>query len=1169
MKKSKKNLALAALGLSTLLLGTIGVTSLRTDSKRVDAAESTPSVNALGILSWAKGTDEIAYKWSYSINGISSAVYQTEKNEVNAGIALTKAAQAAVACNTDGNQENDTDMASVTFSITPVTASGDKATVEYTYNFSSYIDYGYATHDLSEVKAQATGFTKISELSLDGSLEGWISSAMFKNDVLTLGMRADETLDVNGLDFALFGMYYGKGDDGNYHTEMGKYNYRIAQKPDGSVSVGLKTAFGGDWFATYSSEADYNLALETGKPYYLSMAVFDTFDLSGNAVGETVYYARNEYDLATDELQEVGGFTLFVGNETLTEKSITYKTTPQTLADSCHVSMEVDISGLYVSTNGFNSSTSIGSGIPAYTQKSAPTGVYYDNIDQTLNWNKVTGATEYEWKVGDGAWEKTTCRKVNLASKITDEYVVLGYLPLSVRATGGKTANYNLDLTRFYKTQSTVADYLDYCENGDPTKGGGDKYNKISFPSSLTKSYGPSGYTYVNTKNDEGEALGYGKYVTSKIKITAEAGATTRIYYVGLLGPATHKSSATYDRYYFSLYGDGTVQLGTGAAVWKETSGRLDKSKYWRMQNVTDKFRIGFTYYLTYGVDEIVEYDETLGESVVVAHRFSVRIEEQADSGLSRKLLGIVSYDNEKFNSYTTNTDGTVKTEYRIENTPSIYGKSSSSHVDTYRALGDENTNAVTINFNVAGNTVAQKTTYFGANYDFSSMSNPELPDGYDEFIGWVYTTSKGQEKDFNLQGRYDKTSTSLTLEAKMVATEYTVTYQTPCENPNTYKTDDEWLLKAPTYTPDDGTVFDAWYLTSDTSFENPLTTLKGLTGNLELVARFANKYKITVITEEGTTDYYYEIGTSDELTLVAPEVENKTFVGWLVADGDNYVAYDGETTFTPSESKIFKANYAWTEYAITYVLYNAINDNPTSYTVNDPVTFVNARKSGYFFIGWYAEAEFLTKIEDTEGCVGALTVYAKFMRNTLPNTTVKLNRSLVLQTLPIPELTADATYEVTLLKDGNVLSIVNNQYAFNEAGEYVLHYVVTLDSGEVLDYDLTYLVGDLYVVTIHYAQGKTIKLEKLAGEKILESDLPELVEGYKFGGLYVDSAYETEYNNDGISNDTNVYVKWIPVQIEPATGLFDGCGGSIAGVTSASLFALGVAAFVFLKRKN
>ena len=729
MKAKVRKLAVSLTALLTAVCGVLGAGALRVDeSVSASADNAAMTVGTLGNLSWEEVSGATGYAWSYTIGTEKSETYFSESNEVNAGIALTKAAKAAVALNKDDNADNDVSEATVQFSVT-AQGVADAAEMAYTHKFSQYIDYSYATHDFADVKAQAAGATRLSELTLDGSFANWISSAMFKNDVLTIGMRVDEELDDEGLTFALFGAYT---------TTKSNYNYRISQKMDGSIVWYIK----GTANTAIVAGTNYNAPLELGKSYYLSMAVLDTYDITGAVVGETVYYARSEYDETTDSLKEVGGFSQLVASATVTSKGLTYKTTPIVMIKNKQ-KMEVDISALYVYTNGHDDGAYVFSGIPMYEGAEAPSAVYYDNVDATMNWNNVSGATAYEYKIGDGAWETTAGRKVSVESALTT-YKEIGYLPFYVRAVGGKTACYNLDLTRFYKTRSTVMDYTDVCAGTKST--GNNAFSTFSTLSTKVSAHGISGYSYLNTK------LKYGMQVATKLKMTGEGSYSTRFYSMGLFGTATGSNSSSgvaYERYFVSLYGDGTVSLAVADAAWTTgtgTNNRTRKDFYWRLQNITDKFMLGYTYYLTYGIDEVYEYDETAGEDVLVAHRITARIEMQKDGGLDREVLGIVTYDNEKYA-----TEG-----YTLESNPTVRVKASDSYCDLYKAVSDTN-HAITF-VTSSGELIATKTVDFGAYYDFTDVEKSfTVPEGY-IFNGWTYQTSKGAIKPFELTGYYNTT---------------------------------------------------------------------------------------------------------------------------------------------------------------------------------------------------------------------------------------------------------------------------------------------------------------------------------------------------------------------------------------------------------------------------
>ena len=93
-----------------------------------------------------------------------------------------------------------------------------------------------------------------------------------------------------------------------------------------------------------------------------------------------------------------------------------------------------------------------------------------------------------------------------------------------------------------------------------------------------------------------------------------------------------------------------------------------------------------------------------------------------------------------------------------------------------------------------------------------------------------------------------------------------------------------------------------------------------------------------------------------DEITLIAPEKEGYTFIGWTGSNGDIpelNVKIDVGTT----GDKEYKANYTINTYVIEYDLGDGILEegktNPENYTIHDTFTLNNPEKEGYTFIGW------------------------------------------------------------------------------------------------------------------------------------------------------------------------------------------------------------------------
>ncbi len=146
---------------------------------------------------------------------------------------------------------------------------------------------------------------------------------------------------------------------------------------------------------------------------------------------------------------------------------------------------------------------------------------------------------------------------------------------------------------------------------------------------------------------------------------------------------------------------------------------------------------------------------------------------------------------------------------------------------------------------------------------------------------------------------------------------------------------------------------------------EYTIDTAEG--GNLSLVAMWKKaEYKITYNLDGGRFEYLDSNPSSftnfdDEITLVSPEREGYSFLGWIEDGNDGYrpvVSYVIDTKNIRSDV-FLKA--VWTEdrYLITYSLNGGsysrgTEPNRTSYTRSDaPFVLTNPERSGYTFLGW------------------------------------------------------------------------------------------------------------------------------------------------------------------------------------------------------------------------
>ncbi|MBO7520469.1 MAG: InlB B-repeat-containing protein, partial [Clostridia bacterium] len=84
-----------------------------------------------------------------------------------------------------------------------------------------------------------------------------------------------------------------------------------------------------------------------------------------------------------------------------------------------------------------------------------------------------------------------------------------------------------------------------------------------------------------------------------------------------------------------------------------------------------------------------------------------------------------------------------------------------------------------------------------------------------------------------------------------------------------------------------------------------------------------------------------------------------------------NYSIKDGKIKYISDEwAKTLPAKYSAVPYSITYKLDGGKNNsqNPATYYSGDTVTLKSPTKSGYVFMGWYADAKKVTKIANTSG---------------------------------------------------------------------------------------------------------------------------------------------------------------------------------------------------------
>jgi len=136
---------------------------------------------------------------------------------------------------------------------------------------------------------------------------------------------------------------------------------------------------------------------------------------------------------------------------------------------------------------------------------------------------------------------------------------------------------------------------------------------------------------------------------------------------------------------------------------------------------------------------------------------------------------------------------------------------------------------------------------------------------------------------------------------------------------------------------------------------------------------------KITNSSKLSTTNTHtiYAKWQTNSVNLPTPTRNGYKFLGWY---NSSDVKVSNE--YIPSKNVTLSAKWEKEEYSITYKLNGGTNseNNPSSYTYGDEVTFSNPTKTGYTFLGWYTESTFTNKITKISSTTyGNKTLYAKW----------------------------------------------------------------------------------------------------------------------------------------------------------------------------------------------
>ncbi len=318
---------------------------------------------------------------------------------------------------------------------------------------------------------------------------------------------------------------------------------------------------------------------------------------------------------------------------------------------------------------------------------------------------------------------------------------------------------------------------------------------------------------------------------------------------------------------------------------------------------------------------------------------------------------------------------------------------------------------------------------------NMGEIVKPKEPtkEGY-TFTGWYVG-----DKEFDFET--GEITADMQLEAHFAKNTYSITIDDGVNAPTEIEVEHGEKLKEPEVPTKDGYTFLGWYVGKDTfDFSNEITEsaqiearwaeignasytvehyLMGLDGKYNKpdktehkMGRIGSKVTPTTHTYEGftaptketvtvledgeTTVKYYYKRNKYNLTL-----KGDNGVESLNGEGSYYYKEKVNVEVTPKEGYAFaywsnkQVNAAFTytiynnitltatttpiEYTITYDLHGGMGDNPSTYTVENPIVLKDPTKEGYTFKHWLVNGK---EVEDFDGLLGDLKIEAIFEAN-------------------------------------------------------------------------------------------------------------------------------------------------------------------------------------------
>ena len=664
-----------------------------------------------------------------------------------------------------------------------------------------------------------------------------------------------------------------------------------------------------------------------------------------------------------------------------------------------------------------------------------------DPLYNELKWDEVPGADSYEYSINGGAWENTLSASVDVRTVLVD----------AAAQSAGDTAEALFTVRALNGTEvlgqtSYLYTFSEYTENID----------------------------IVNIEDYMPE-LAEGSY------ILGEQGKGPHYPLQGVSGVNMLMHSKV--RFNIASGGRFFVAFRSQADMWG--------------QNYAVNFQIwpaSVQFWVRYDLPtttlpETVNQDKALpgGDIIYDLYVGSVEVFNLSGEKIAERIIGTLNYINENGQLETVFHATYDYTDFKDKTFSSVMDFYAQQKIEIFAVNSFEETYRVDV---VQGSELLESFDInFGGYYDFTAIQ-PILEPGY-KFIGWAIEEDNDNFIPISEKGMWMTfCENQVNVVPQFEELEYTITYEgvenATNLNPSTVTVNDAIELKDLTALPA-GKLFFGWF--EDAAFTQKVTEIKDCTGNKTLYAKVADGF--TVSTDINGVIDKIAIESGETYTLTAPaNTEEKTFVGWLVKNEDEFIPYDASTVVVDKNYE-FKADFVYTEFDIEYILDDGVQNplNPDTFTV-EGVILRAATKEGYFFDGWYFDSAFTQKAEELN-TAGNKTVYAKYMKDETPSsiTLYCSDEETVITPIPIPD---GASVSIKLFKDSQELNLsAGNKYVFEEAGEYNVVYQITLYEGTVIEREVPVMIKEIPVITINgtYRESYNVGENITIFEGLLDSD--------------------------------------------------------------------------------